>query len=364
MLALYMVAAIKNSECEVFVIGDDAHGNPDDDDYKAGQGVFGWRGSFPGSMKLFARLWKHLTGEDASYLPLTRTHRNAPELVAAFRPLNKVLVSSRPEGSGFAFKAPMETAVGMWLAMPETTDEGKARTALWITRTNRAAARRFLATVKARVTCAFRGGMGFEGRIDAIFYHTTEMRRGKNGEYGMGLQPFCERLEEVIAQKTDGDQAKAADLLETFVVEVAREILADSSLLQIVVGLPHYEATVGNVRRLLLAYADKDAPRCVSNVYRVKGDEADWVFVSDADQFNSPWGGDPVEMRAVQHVAFSRGRDGLVCVGDFLGLSADIRILGAEEDGTDVAPGIPKSSEPRKVQARASRPAKATASSK
>jgi superfamily I DNA/RNA helicase len=111
-LMFYLAMAYRKGE--MTVIGDDKAGTPGEHGYKAGQGIYGWRGAFGGSMSLIGKLWTKLTGETVKALPLSKTHRCAPEIVDAIKPLNTVLESTRPYGDGFAYQTDINSAFSIW----------------------------------------------------------------------------------------------------------------------------------------------------------------------------------------------------------------------------------------------------------
>lgn len=316
-IVFYVSAAYRSSE--LVVIGDDKNGQPSDPDYKAGQGIFG-------------RLWERLTGEKPTELPLSITFRSAPEVVEAFRPLNKTLKSAKPKGSGFAYAVPANSAFDLWCGMPENINV-HAMTAFWITRTNKASGEIFMKSIKARVQVTFRGGNNFEKSLDAILYNSTadadkkQFRIGrdfKTGEYpGVNLMDARNRMEKAVQEIAEKSEERAADMMEQFLVSVIDEMIADPTVLEQVQGLPHYNLTLGNLRRFLMAFAGKNAPRIVSNVYRVKGEESDWVFVGDCTRFNESWGGDADEAAACRLVACSRAATGLIITGALAGVTVD-----------------------------------------
>lgn len=327
MVATYLAAVYRNGE--LVVIGDDRAGEAEKMNLKVGQGIYGWRGAFPGSMKLIQRLWAVLTGSGASQLPLSITHRCAPEVVEAFSPLNMVLRSAVAPGKGKAFSTDADTAFGIWAGMPA------GKRGLWITRTNRSAARALLRTIKHRIPCGFRGGYNFEGVLHHVFGKIGGEYDRRTGEYTNSL----EEAERLLVEEIDKCEEEREDpeRMEYFVLEVLREVKADAGVLLQVEGLIHYEATLGNVRRFLMAYNDKEADRMVSNVYRCKGDEADWVVVSDDKAMNAAWGNDMFESDAVRHVAMSRAKTLLCVVGYIAGFQGEP--LAKDDTLRELVPG-------------------------
>lgn len=306
---LYFLACTWRSS-EVVLIGDDREGKRGEPGYKAGQGIYGWRGSFGGSMRLFGRIWKELTGEVPTEIPLSVTHRCSWEVVQALKPLNSVLTTSRPEGTGAALETTWNMAFRSWAELPETT------TAFWITRTNKEAAKVFIATVKSRIKCAFRGGYNFPNQVTRILEEASGVKMEADGRFrGTSLDIVQTELRNYLEGFS---QQEREEMIESFVLAVVEEIKNDPSVLS-VVGLDSL-ATVGNARKFLLCFADNNATKTIANVYRVKGDEAKWVFVSDAERFNSAWGGDEEEAAACRHVACSRAIDVLIVVGHLDGI--------------------------------------------
>ncbi len=346
-ILFFVGSAWKNSE--LIVIGDDKNHDSGQERYKAGQGIYGWRGSFGGSMALIGRLWKELTGEKATELPLSITFRSSPEVVRSINRLNTTLKSAKKEGSGFAYAADMQTAFSLWCGMPEEMG-GKKLTAFWITRTNKAAGEVFMKSIKARTPVAFRGGNGFEKSLGYILYGATADEDKpkdrvafdfKSGEYpGVSIIDARNRLDKKVQEVAVESEEKAADMLEQFIVSVIDELLSDPTILEQVSGLPHTEVTLGNVRRFLLAFADKNSTRVISNVYRVKGEESEWVFVSDSDQFNKAWNQDADEAAACRLVACSRAATGLFVIGALAGV--DVRPISEQDIGT-----VPQTEEKR-----------------
>lgn len=314
---------------ELTIVGDDKHGNPNDDDYKAGQGIFGWRGAFAGSMKLIARLWTELTGETPIQQPLSVTFRCPPEIVNAVKPLNKTLTSAKPAGSGQAWQVHEEQAFHAWLQLPDN------KTALWLTRTNAPLAGIFLETLKRHAAVTIRGGDSFEGQIDAALYPAIGYYDRITGEYKVTLDNAITALKKIQAE---AEVENSEDSLESFIIGIAEAIKNDPQLL-LQAKLPAVP-TMGNVRKFILFYADKQANRVLSTVYRAKGDEADLTIVSDCDKFNQAWNNDEDESAAVRFVAATRASETLLVCGILTGVNVQM-----VPDDVDPAAFIPSKPE-------------------
>lgn len=299
---------------ELYVVGDDCHGVPDDDDYKAGQGIFGWRGAFPGSMSLLARLWEELTGEAAVNLSLSYTMRCRPAIVRAVTPLNRQLKSIHPEG-GEAVQVSEEEAWQEWIDLPEDTR------CLWLTRTNAPLAVLFRGTLKARRKVCLRGGKDLERLVGYTLREVAGVPKSDQAEYPIPLEEAIDNLRELIATEygdKEGGEGEDPNALEPFLLSVMEDVQQDPTLLQEAI-LPA-KATCRNVQRMLAYFSTADAPRILSTVYRAKGDECDLCIVSDTEQFNTPWGGDEVESAACRLVAATRAKHRLLVVGSLLGV--------------------------------------------
>lgn len=307
---------------EIAFIGDDRAETEDGELIKAGQGIFGWRGAFPGSLTLIRRLWEELTGTGVKTLSLSVTHRCPPEVVDAVKPLNSVLKSSKPVGSGEAWKVTSQQAWSRWLNLPE------GKTALWITRTNLPLASLFLQTLKARKQVSLRSSEDMGNQIDGVLYSCAGFCDPKTGEFKQSLRSAINNLQKVMADKTDENSAEERDDLASFILEIMEEVNSDPSILT-EANLPSVP-TVGNVKRFLLHFASKDAPRTLTTVYRSKGDEADLVIVDDADKFNQAWNNDEAESAACRHVACTRSIRSLLVIGGLAG----VNVSPPPDDGT------------------------------
>ncbi len=295
---------------ELIFIGDDCHGMPGDDDYKAGQGIYGWRGAFAGSFNLISRLWHELTGENVVRAALTITFRHGPETCEAYRELNRVIRSGRPEGYSKVYTVNPSQAFTAWLDTPE------GETALWITRTNAPLAGMLRDTIKAQAECCIRGNDGFPGQIDGVLYEAAGFP-DDGGEYIVPLPQALAKLAELQAQDDEG--TPDPNSLYAFVAELG-ELVRDEPAVLTKAGLAPV-ATVGNLARFIKFYATKDARRVLTTVYRCKGDEADRAIVGDVEKFNTSWG-DVREDAACRHVAASRGKRLTLFVGKLAGVNA------------------------------------------
>lgn len=283
---------------ELIIVGDDPSPcEPGEEGYKAGQGIYGWRGAIRGALFLAGRLWKALTGEDAISKSLTTTFRHGPEIVACYRQLNTQAKSALPAGRSVAWACGPETAFTAWLSLP------KGKTALYITRTNGAQAEWFLRSLENQADCCIRGGGDFSAALDATLYEVAGWRDESTGEFKVSLAVCLERLKAMYDQEDDG-QRDDPNSLESFLIRMVEAIQKNPALLNKanLSGL-----TVGNLRKFILHYVDRSSPRVIANVYRVKGDEADLVITGDIAKFNETWG-DVLEDRAVRYVAASRAK--------------------------------------------------------
>lgn len=303
-IALFLAMVWKSGE--LFLVGDDKTGNPGEPGYKAGQGIYRWRGAMPGGFDLISRLWLALTGENPIRRELTTTFRCAPEIVDAFRPLHSTLTSARAKGTGAAWQVSQESAFTAWLALP------KDKSALWITRTNAPLSGLLIQTLKAQEDCCIRGGGDFLGQIDGALYPVAGWRDESTGDYKVSLAETIAGLKLALAEQ-NGSAGENPDSLESFLVAIGEAIQVNPELLR-KANLPE-QATTGNLRKFIAFFADKTSRRVLSTVYRCKGDEADMVIVSDAEKFNQAWAGDEDEAAACRLVALSRGRDLLLTVG-------------------------------------------------
>lgn len=315
---------------ELILIGDDNNGEPGDDDYKAGQAIYGWRGAFPGVLKLVARLWEHLTGENVVRSALTITFRHGPETCDAYRPLNRVIQSGKPAGFSKVWRVSADQAFTAWLDVPE------GKNALWITRTNAPLAGLLRDTIKACAECCIRGSGELTGQVDGVLYSCAGYHT-QAGEYPQTtLKGALAKLREIIAEQEAESNGQAdPNSMERFVLEMGEMIDKEPQLLA-KAELPTV-ASVGNLRRFVAYFATKDARRVLTTVYRCKGDEADVSIVADVSRFNESWG-DPYEDAACRHVAASRGKELTLFVGQLAGTVAPTA-PGSEfkgEDGDDL----------------------------
>lgn len=302
-IVLILASTWRNGE--LVIIGDDKAREPGEPGYKAGQAIFGWRGAFSGSLTFVARVWLALTGETAIRRPLSKTHRLPPEHCEAVRELNSTLTSSKPRGTGKVFIAPAPAAFTAFCNL----DDGK--TALWLTRRNAPLASVFMACLRERKKVCLRGSPDMSGRIDSALYESAGWY-DDNGEYKTSLGDCLAKLRESM----DGDDGES---IESFLLVVGEEILADPSILREAELTP--VASVGNLKRFITYFASKDAPRVCSTVYRAKGDEADLVVVDDTEALNSSWNGDADESAAVRLVACTRSKQTMILTGPVAGCS-------------------------------------------
>lgn len=309
-IAVFLSQVWRNGE--LVIIGDDRSGEPGQEGYKAGQAIYGWRGAFGGSLDLIARLWKELTGETVKRLDLTITFRCGPEIVEAFRPLNTVLQSKRSAGESAAWEVGEQQAFNAWLGLP------KEKRALWITRTNAPLAPLFLETIRNHEEVTLRSGDNFAGQIDGTLYNAAGWY-DDNGEYRASFDTCLTELRRIITEESENSPSGESDpnSLEKFILEIGEALETDPALLD-KAELKSRELTVGNLRRFILFFANRSARRCLTTVYRCKGDEADLVIVSDSAKFNESWGDDN-EAAACRHVALSRAKDMLLTVGYIAG---------------------------------------------
>lgn len=300
---------------ELVVIGDDCEGKPGDDDYKAGQAIYGWRGAFGGSLSLIARLWAELTGETATRLYLTVTFRHGNEICEGYRNLNRRITSIHPPGYSQAWCVSAGQAWKVWLDLPEN------ETALWITRTNAPLAPMFLDTLKAHCEVTLRGGADFGGQIDNVLYGCAGWYN-EQGEYQTGWVAALAQLRINIAEDEQDNNGKPdPNSMLRFVLTIA-EALEKRPALFDKANLTDRALTVGNLRRFILYFADRKSRRVLTNVYRCKGDEATVCVVDDAGRFNETWGNSQ-EDAACRHVALSRGIRLLLTIGDIAGSTVD-----------------------------------------
>lgn len=322
-----ILAQTWQNKSELILIGDDNNGEPLDDDYKAGQAIFGWNGAFPGVLNLAARLWAELTGEEVVRTALTVTFRHGPETCDAYRPLNKVIKSGLPAGVSQVWRVNADQAFTAWLAIPE------GQTALWITRTNAPLSGLLKDTIKAQAECCIRGGGELTGQVDGVLYQCAGWRDEATDEFVTSLPKAIAKLREIIAeQEADETGVQDQNSLERFVLELA-EMVAQEPQLLAKANLPT-TPTVGNLRRFIVFFATKDARRVLTTVYRCKGDEADLSIVGDIQKFNESWG-DFYEDQACRHVAASRGKGMTLFTGALAGTIAKMAQFSDEANEGD-----------------------------
>jgi hypothetical protein len=318
---------------ELTLVGDDYAADP----YKAGQGIYAWRGAFrtatDGLFVFVRRLWHELTGEGCRELPLSVTHRFGPELVRFVQPLNTVLKSSKPEGTSEVYQCSEQQAFDRWLAIADN------ERALWITRRNAPLAPVFLETIKARKRCCLRGNGEMTGQVDTLLYECAGWYDDK-GEYKTSLRAAIAKLQAIIAENAPepgqpATDAATGDDIPGFVLAVMEAVQADPSILA-EAEITDQRATVGNVRRFITYYATTDANRVLSTVYRCKGDQADLVVVADLEAFNTAWNGDEKEAAACRHVAATRAKKTLCVTGVLAG--CDMATAKPMTDAAAVAP--------------------------
>lgn len=132
----------------------------------------------------------------------------------------------------------------------------------------------------------------------------------KNDEFQESLNTCLSNIRKAM------DQEENPDDIDAFMLEIGEAIQREPQLLRKANLEPL--ATVGNIRKFLYYFADKNSKRILTNVYRCKGDEADVAIVADVDKFNESWG-DPHEDDAIRHVALSRGKRLLLTIGHVTG---------------------------------------------
>lgn len=287
---------------ELIVVGDDYQEEP----YKAGQGIFGWRGAFPGSLEFIKRCWKQLTGEVGADLPLNETHRIPTSGVNFVRPSNTVLKTAKKE-VGAVHKVEESQAFTYWINANDDARGG------WITRRNAPLASVFLSTLKARKKCQLRGNGDITSGVRNTLYNVAGYAPN-DGEYKVSLSAALAKL----AEECKGE-ATSEDSLDHFILEVGREIESDPGILREAEIETNF-ATVANLRDFLFYFISHTANRVLSTVYRSKGDEFDYVIVADIDAFNTPWNGNEHEAAAVRHVACTRQRHTLLVCGILQGM--------------------------------------------
>lgn len=315
---LILFLAVTYRSGELVLIGDDYSDEPGRE--KAGQGIFRWRGANGGIFRLASACWKELTGERAVSADLTVNFRSGPEVCEMVRPLNATMVSALPRGYTETWQCPPEAAFQRWLDLPTTGKDGKPYRALWLTRRNAPLGFIFRETIRQRRRCCIRGGSEFMGSVDSALYECAGWRDERTGEYKKDLAATISALRAAIAKQTpEGEEDPTAqDSIESFLVEIAEEMLQDSSCL-----VPFRECgattdtapTVGNLRRMLEYCTSKDAERVLSTIYRAKGDEAHLAIISDCEAFCSPWNNDTRERDAVCFTAGTRGKEVVLVCG-------------------------------------------------
>jgi hypothetical protein len=307
---------------ELMLIGDDNAGNPGEPGYKAGQAIYGWRGAFSGSLTLIARLWEHLTGEEAIKRNLTITFRHCEKTCAAYRPLNTIIKSARELGYSAAYTVGGGTAFESWLNLPQ------GNTALWITRTNAAIVPVFLDTLRECQDCTIRGGGDFQAGITSALYDAAGVA-DEQGEYRVSLSACLTKLKEIV-----DEQAEEGDVdpnsLESFLLGIGEALISDPTMFK-KAELNDCLPTVGNMVRFVTYFADRNSRRVLTTVYRCKGDEADLAIIADTSKFNESWG-DACEDNACRHVAASRGKRLTLFIGRLSGTVAPL--VKSEEDLT------------------------------
>jgi hypothetical protein len=301
---------------ELTIVGDDRSGVPGSDNFQAGQAIFGWRGAFGGSLVIIRRLWKELTGEDGEELPLSITHRMRPEIVESVKGLNTALSTSRSEG-GAAYNTSYDQAFEAWIDLEQGELPAPA-TALWLSRTNKVIAQLFVKTLRKRVSVTLRGGTDIEKRCQGLLKFVAGTPK-RDGEYPTTIDIAIVKLQEMI--EDDGINDEDPNSFEGLLLEIMTAVKEDPSILE-AAKLPPV-ATVGNVKKLLVHYADKDSPRVLSTVYRAKGDEADLVIVDDVEKINDAWHGDNHERDAVAHVACTRAKELVLTIGNVSGVRTE-----------------------------------------
>lgn len=291
---------------ELALIGDDTEGTPDDENYKAGQAIFSWRGAGGGMGSLIPRVWQELTGEQAIRLDLTVTFRVPPSGVENCKAFCPRMVSAKTEPGEVVNNCDSSSAFQSWLEL----ESGK--TALWLSRRNAPLGPVFIETIKERKQVCLRGNDGFLGQIDGALFEAAGWYDA-SGEYSVSLTTAIAKLQDLAAEEDNSDDSTVGLLLS-----VATAIQQDPKILTEAAhdDLPLKPvATVGNLRRFIVHFASKNAPRVCSTVYRSKGDEADLVIVDDVEQFNNAWNDDARERNAVAFVALTRHKETLLVLG-------------------------------------------------
>lgn len=288
-------------------VGDDKRADAGDAAYKSGQGIYGWRGALPGGMTLIARIREVLNGEPTDILPLSETFRCRERIVSAVRPLSSSLTSRKP--GGIARQVRYEQAFAAFC------DSEKPVFA--IARTNKAVGEWLRECIRAKVPCTLRGESLLEG-IDSVLYNCAGWRDESSGEFKCSLPAALARLSEIIAEQEDD-----RDTLERLVFEIAEELRQETAATLAFASLTG-AATVGNLRRIFAFLCNATSHRCVTNVYRVKGEEAPLVVVFDTAKFNEAWNNDSDEAAAARYVAITRASDCVLTTGPLCGIEVDV----------------------------------------
>lgn len=322
------VLACTYRQGELTIIGDDFQENP----YKAGQAIFGWRGAFPGSMAFIARLWNNLTGEGAIELGLNLSQRCPPEVVKFVQPSNTVLKSAKALGTGKVFEVSQNQAFTYWI---NCNDNVKS---LWITRKNAPLAAPFIATIKAHKKAQLRGNGEMTHSVNAALYSCAGWFNQTTEEFFVPLKTAMEALRKEMAEAAGEGNAIEEDSLESFILQIGEAILDDADIL-LKAELTDRKQSVGNLRRFLLYFIDHTANRVFSTVYRSKGDQADNVIVADVESLNSDWNGDSNEAAACRHVACTRSAGILLTIGRVIGMDySDVQGMTEEDLPYEIVP--------------------------
>ena len=306
----FLLASIGTSG-ECYFVGDDCRGDEGEQGYKAGQGIYGWRGAFKGSMVKMAETLELLQSAPVKELELSITFRCPPEHVTAFRSLHTTLSSFKSEGSGWVRQLGYDEALELVCQDSETDT-------LWITRTNRKALTPLLDLLRLRKKVSLRGrDQGLLAQVEGVLYKVAGYRNERSGDYKVSFKVAYQNLEKLISE-LNGDAGDAdPDSFESFIFDLFDAIQNEPAILKEanLDGL-----SVGNVYRFVEYFLNSDAPIVISTVYRCKGDQATNVIVDDCEQLNNAWNGDEVESAACRLVAVSRSKCGLVLLGKLGGV--------------------------------------------
>lgn len=336
---------------EFYFVGDSYNpgDGPGSETYRAGQGIYAWRGALRNGMRLVAECLETMRGQPCPRLSLNETFRFGPEIADAVHSLNPALRSGKPYGGSWVRSMP-EPAAYDFVRDLDGTDPGKR--ALWVTRTNKPHGPLLLAFLRDRVPCCIRNGDGFLGRIDSLMTEHAGFCDKRTGEYALPLAVFAQRVEAVLAERNaDSNGTEDPDSVEEFVADLAREVLKNPALLAEAkdtdtgLALPA-KPTVANLRRFIAHFANADARVTITTVYRCKGDTTDYAIVGDTQQFNNAWNGDEVEAAACRYVACTRPRTGLIVCGPLRG----VKVAADAPEAEPVAEPEPKD-EPKKPAA-------------